>query len=186
MMLSAVNYRNPRATAGAAIECEIEHPVFGWIPFVASPTDPEAHGRQIHARILADAVPLAPWRPDTTVTGADVDRECARRLRGTATFRAHAFQADQLSLIRIAGAGSLAAAALAAGAQPGDYRWHGGADDFVWFSADNAAVPLDAQAMFAFAQAMAIREGDFVRAARALKGTAPIPADYTDNRYWPA
>jgi hypothetical protein len=185
-MLSAVNYRNPRATAGDAIECEIEHPRFGWIPFVASPADPEAHGRQIHARILGDQVAIAPHQADMTVTGADVDRECDRRLRGTAAFGAHTFQTDQLSLIRIAGAGSLAAAALVAGAQPGDYRWHGGGEDFVWFSADNTAVPLDAQAMFSFAQAMAIREGDFVRASRALKGMTPIPADFTDNRYWPA
>lgn len=45
-----------------AIDCEIEHPSFGWIPFTASPTDVELHGREIFAALaagpVADYVPL--------------------------------------------------------------------------------------------------------------------------------
>ena len=35
------------------IDCEIEHPNFGWLPFTASPDDTEEHGRAIHAAALA-------------------------------------------------------------------------------------------------------------------------------------
>lgn len=30
------------------IDCEIEHPKFGWIPFTASQADVEQHGREIY------------------------------------------------------------------------------------------------------------------------------------------
>lgn len=35
------------------IDCEIDHPEFGWIPFTANPQDVEAHGRDIYARLVA-------------------------------------------------------------------------------------------------------------------------------------
>ena len=31
-----------------AINCKIEHPVYGWVPFTASPLDVAAHGRAIY------------------------------------------------------------------------------------------------------------------------------------------
>jgi hypothetical protein len=31
------------------IDCEINHPKFGWIPFTARPDDVELHGREIYA-----------------------------------------------------------------------------------------------------------------------------------------
>ncbi|MGP3790301.1 hypothetical protein [Pseudomonas sp. B392_1p] len=40
-----------RFTATGAIDCEINHPAHGWIPFTASPDD--ASGQEIHARALA-------------------------------------------------------------------------------------------------------------------------------------
>jgi hypothetical protein len=44
--------RNPIYTATGNIDCEIEHPQFGWIPFTASPDDAEEHGRAIYAAAL--------------------------------------------------------------------------------------------------------------------------------------
>lgn len=38
------------------IDCKIEHPSFGWIPFTASPTDVELHGREIFAALAAGEV----------------------------------------------------------------------------------------------------------------------------------
>lgn len=38
--------RNP-VWNGDVIDCEINHPIYGWIPFTASPEDPEQHGRDI-------------------------------------------------------------------------------------------------------------------------------------------
>ena len=55
--------RNPQHTADGRIDCEIEHPVHGWIPFTADPNDIEEHGRQIHADILASGAKIAPYEP---------------------------------------------------------------------------------------------------------------------------
>lgn len=47
-----MNIRNPIFTADNRIDCEIEHPVYGWIPFTADPNDVEQHGRDIYAAAL--------------------------------------------------------------------------------------------------------------------------------------
>ena len=53
--------RNIRYNQHGTIDCEIEHPHFGWIPFTADPNDVEQHGRDIYAAALA-AGP-APYEP---------------------------------------------------------------------------------------------------------------------------
>lgn len=45
-------WRNPVRNADGTIDCEIEHPDYGWIPFTASPDDSEQHGRDLYAAIL--------------------------------------------------------------------------------------------------------------------------------------
>ena len=45
--------RNAIYNAFGTIDCEINNPKFGWIPFTASPDDSEEIGREIHARILS-------------------------------------------------------------------------------------------------------------------------------------
>ncbi len=47
-----MSIRNPVFTADGRIDCEVEHPVYGWIPFTADPNDVEEHGRLIHAAAL--------------------------------------------------------------------------------------------------------------------------------------
>jgi hypothetical protein len=44
--------RNLSYNARGTIDCEIEHPVLGWIPFTASPDDVEERGRSIHAAAI--------------------------------------------------------------------------------------------------------------------------------------
>lgn len=57
--------RNPMHAPGGGIDLEIEHPLYGWIPFTASPDDIEAHGRQLHAEALAGKFgPIAPAPAD--------------------------------------------------------------------------------------------------------------------------
>jgi hypothetical protein len=44
------------------IDCEIEHPQFGWIPFTASPDDTEQMGRVIYAEAVEGILgPVAPY-----------------------------------------------------------------------------------------------------------------------------
>lgn len=52
--------RNPLLNPDGTIDCEIEHPVYGWIPFTANQNDVEEHGREIFALALAMNPPLAP------------------------------------------------------------------------------------------------------------------------------
>lgn len=48
-----IEARNPVRLESGDIDLEWNHPSLGWIPFTASPDDPETHGREIYA--LADA-----------------------------------------------------------------------------------------------------------------------------------
>jgi hypothetical protein len=45
--------QNPTYNSSGTIDLEYNHPVYGWIPFTASPTDSEELGRNLHAAALA-------------------------------------------------------------------------------------------------------------------------------------
>lgn len=64
-----MNIRNPIFTEDGRIDCEIEHPVYGWIPFTADPDDIEAYGADIYEAALAmePAPYVAPPAPPTPV-----------------------------------------------------------------------------------------------------------------------
>lgn len=70
-----MNYRNPIYTADGRINCEIEHPALGWIPFTASPEDPEDHGRHLFAEIVESGAEIAPCPPKPQ---EQVEREVRR------------------------------------------------------------------------------------------------------------
>ena len=38
-------FRDAHYLEDGRIDCEILHPIFGWVPFTANPNDPELHGR---------------------------------------------------------------------------------------------------------------------------------------------
>lgn len=62
------NFRNAVYDASGTITCEIEHPIFGWIPFTASATDVEPHGRALFAH-MATVGPVAAYvEPEPEVT----------------------------------------------------------------------------------------------------------------------
>jgi hypothetical protein len=56
--------RNSVYNSQGTIDCEIEHPKFGWIPFTADPNDIEPHGREIFALLKDSAAPYV--AEDTT------------------------------------------------------------------------------------------------------------------------
>lgn len=47
-----MNIRNLQHNAVGTIDCEIEHPTYGWIPFTASPEDSEEYGRTIYQEAI--------------------------------------------------------------------------------------------------------------------------------------
>jgi len=82
-------------------------------------------------------------------------------------------------------AATLAGFAMGAGAKAGNLRWHGGAVDFTWIAADNSLTTMDAQTCFAFGNAAATNESAHIFAGHAIKAMDPIPADFTNDKYWP-
>lgn len=58
---SDVAWRNPVHNHDDTIDCEIQHPVFGWIPFTASINDTEIFGREIYADIVNSGEPITPF-----------------------------------------------------------------------------------------------------------------------------
>lgn len=50
-----MNFRNANYNAFGAIDCEIEHPIYGWIPFTADPNDVEPIGAEVFSAAKASA-----------------------------------------------------------------------------------------------------------------------------------
>ena len=57
-----MEYRNARYNANGTIDCEVNHPAWGWLPYTADPNDVEESGREMFALIVAngDAAPYEP------------------------------------------------------------------------------------------------------------------------------
>lgn len=129
-------------------------------------------------------------KPVVVVTSEQVNVERDRRLvSGFSVPRPDSdvweFQSDDQSIKRITGSATLAGFAIAGGTQPGDLFWFNPVVPFGWILNDNRVVPVDAHTMLDIGKAAAAWEGGHVFAAKALKDMAPIPADYTDDKYWP-
>lgn len=56
-----MEYRNAHYNANGTIDCELNHPRFGWIPFTADENDVEEFGRAMFAAIVA-AGDVAPYQ----------------------------------------------------------------------------------------------------------------------------
>lgn len=55
-----------------------------------------------------------------------------------------------------------------------------------WIAADNSVVEMDAPTLLRFGRAAADHKQALIFAARQLKDMQPIPADYADDKWWPA
>lgn len=115
-----------------------------------------------------------------------VDLERDRRIDAGITFEGVQYQSRGTDRENITGAAQLAFMAIVSGAQVGDLRWHGGDSDFQWIALDNSRVAMDAQTVVRLGKAAAIYKQALVFAGSNLKQMIPIPADYTDHRWWPA
>ena len=80
-----MNYRNAKRLVNGWIECEIEHPVYGWIPFACNPNDTGAQFdvAALHAQMDADPATAAYVPP----TQAEFDAAAADTVRGERDFR---------------------------------------------------------------------------------------------------
>jgi hypothetical protein len=58
-----MDYRNAVYNALGSIDCEINHPTYGWIPFTADPNDFEPLGSEIFNAAKSGATPYVPTPP---------------------------------------------------------------------------------------------------------------------------
>jgi hypothetical protein len=74
-----MNYRNAQRISGGRIDCEIEHPTYGWIPFTCDPNDAGAQfdAAALHAQMDADPATAAYVPPSQ----AELDAEAAAIVR---------------------------------------------------------------------------------------------------------
>lgn len=76
-----MNYRNAKHLNGNRIDCEIEHPVHGWIPFTCDPADT---GAAFDVVALYDEMAADPTTAAyTPPTQAELDAEAAVAVRET-------------------------------------------------------------------------------------------------------
>lgn len=160
------------------------------MPFTASADDPEEHGQQLYFEaMLGVHGPIAAYQAPAPAlpTSADVDCERDVRIDGGMEFFGVRYQTRPQDRENVHGAATMALAAMAMGGEaPGDLRWHGGDEDFVWIAEDNSLQPFDAPTFFTFAKAMAAHKSAMIFAARGLKDMDPIPSDFADDARWPA
>jgi len=59
-----MDIRNARFNHAGTIDCEIDHPIHGWIPFTADPQDAEPLGLEVFDAVKDSAAPYVPAPPD--------------------------------------------------------------------------------------------------------------------------
>lgn len=74
-----MKFRNAQFIVSGAVDCEIEHPKYGWIPFTASPDDVEDLGRQIFAAAKGAAAPYAGPSPEQIAVEARAEEVRTQR-----------------------------------------------------------------------------------------------------------
>lgn len=74
-----MEYRNARHFNNTIIDCEINHPIYGWIPFTCDPTDTGAQFDvvKLHTRMKNDPLTEAYIPP----TQAQLDEQAAAQIR---------------------------------------------------------------------------------------------------------
>ena len=88
MSTTPINYRAARYVEGGRIDCEIEHPQYGWIPFTAAPGDTSASidvdDLIKRAKKRGDIAPYAPVVPSVESTLAALTADVQAHLDATA------------------------------------------------------------------------------------------------------
>lgn len=72
--MTELQFRNAHFIGPEAIEMEINHPVFGWIPFTATPDDVEEHGRLLFEAAKDVATAYTPPPPEPEPVPAEISR----------------------------------------------------------------------------------------------------------------
>lgn len=125
--------------------------------------------------------PYLPPAPDDVSVNVERDR----RMNGGFVFDGKLYDSTPDARENITGASLGAFMAKAAGAQAGDFRWQDPSKDFSWIAHDNTSRTMDVDTVIAFGNAAMNWKQAHIFAARAMKDSGDIPADYTADKYWP-
>ena len=83
--------RNPIFIEDGRINCEIEHPQYGWIPFTADPNDVEPIGAQVFNAAKATAAPyVAPPPPPPPPPPTQAEQEAEQEAKRQSAYTAEA------------------------------------------------------------------------------------------------
>ena len=83
--------KNLKYNATGTVDCEIEHPQYGWIPFTASPDDSEQFGRNVYAQAMSGTLGVIAAYVPPQKTPEEVKAEAAAKRQ-----RAYEQEADPL------------------------------------------------------------------------------------------
>jgi hypothetical protein len=156
----------------SAITCMAKFAEFAApIPFSASADDPEPHGRQLFADLVAGkygAVAEVAVEIVREVKDAEIEKARDEAIDAGITFRGHPVQTDDRSRMNLIGT----VAAVAAGVPlPKDFTWRAG---------DNVDVPLDRDGLIELAAAVLAHVNDQYKKSWALKDTVESATDVAE------
>lgn len=81
--------RNPKFNARGSIDCEVDDPKHGWVPFTAEPNDTELAGSLVYdAAIAMDPEPYTPPPPPTPEEIAAEHNRAADTMMGGSIYAA--------------------------------------------------------------------------------------------------
>ena len=108
-----MEFRNPQFNAAGGIDCEVNHPVYGWMPYTAAADDASSAGRELYAAIV-DAGGIAPHVPDPAQQEAEriaaIKAEAGRRIVAIyPEWKQRNMTAEAAALIRYEAAGTITA-----------------------------------------------------------------------------
>lgn len=70
-----MNIRKPKYNQRGTIDCEVQHPDYGWIPFTASPDDVEGVGKDIYMKCMELEVEPYEVSVNNVASSARFDRD---------------------------------------------------------------------------------------------------------------
>lgn len=102
-----MEHRNLKYNRHGTIDCEINHPRYGWIPFTASVADPDPSTAAIYAAIMEGGKPIAAYVEPPAPPEETPDRVTSRQFKmqlekDGLLDSVEAWIAQQAKLVRIA------------------------------------------------------------------------------------
>lgn len=173
-----MEHRNYKRLLDGRIDCEINHHRLGWIPFTASPDDTEEFGRDLFEELNQIGVMDTETLP--LPNGYDVNNERDKRILRGKVFTVTGYgevnlEGRQQDIANLSSLGTFALGAIGSGQ---------GAATTKFRDKDNVVHTLTWSQVFELYTKASAYISAVYTASWNLKDSG-IPADYTEDTYWP-